>query len=278
MLNASVNRIISITAVVLMVVACLCLMVMAPIAHGQTVLQGYASDEKLQRGMLVALKEGDESKVVALTDKTVEKFKGVIVEQNDSPVTISNEDRKNFVATVGPYEVLVSNENGPIKKGNYISLSSTSGIGALATENQKFVVGVATSDFTGSSDSLATASNTAGRKAEVGRITVDVAFGKNPNARDPAENKVPAILKKVSESIADKPVSTFRIYIGLAIFIAAAAVAGTMLFSGVRSAVVAIGRNPLSKSSIYRGLLQVVLLGLIIFLVGIFGVYLVLKL
>mgnify|MGYP000941538880 CR=1 FL=1 len=247
-------------------------------SSAQTVLQGYGSDEKLQRGMLVALKEGDESKVVALTDKTVEKFKGVIVEQNDSPVTISNDDRKNFVATVGPYEVLVSNENGPIKKGNYVSLSSTSGIGALATENQKFVIGVATSDFTGSSDSLTSASNTAGRKAEVGRITVDVAFGKNPNARDPAESKVPAILKKVSESIADKPVNTVRIYISLAIFLAAAAVTGTMLFSGVRSAVVAIGRNPLSKSSIYRGLLQVVILALIIFLVGIFGVYLVLKL
>lgn len=261
-----------------MVVGIMAVFVFSGIVAAQTVLQGYGSDEKLQRGMLVALKEGDESKVVALTDKTVEKFKGVIVEQNDSPVTISNEDRKNFVATVGPYEVLVSDENGPIKAGNYISVSSTSGIGALARESQQFVVGVAAGDFNGGSDAISSATGEGGKKTQVGRIKVDVAFGKNPGAKDANPNKVPEVLKRISESIADKPVSTTRIYVGLVVFIATTLVAGTMLFSGVRSGVISIGRNPLSKTSIYRGLIQVVLLGLIIFITGIFGVYLVLKL
>lgn len=261
-----------------MVAGIVALFLLPVISSAQTVLQGYGSEEKLQRGMLVALKDGDESKVVALTDKSVQKFKGVIVEQNDSPVTISNDERRNFVATVGPYEVLVSNENGPIKAGNYISVSSTSGIGALARENQQFVIGVAAQDFGGGGDAISSATTEAGNKIQVGRIKVDVAFGKNPGAKDANANKVPEALRRISESIADKPVNTSRIYIGLAIFIVTAVVSGIVLFSGVRSGVIAIGRNPLSKSSIYRGLIQVILLGLIIFLAGIFGVYLVLKL
>lgn len=244
----------------------------------QTVLQGYSSDEKLQRGMLVALKDGDQTKVSALTRETADKFKGVVVEQNDSPVTISSDDRKIFVAAVGPYEVLVSDENGAIKKGNYICVSSTPGIGALATEDQKFVVGVAANDFTGQGDAISSTTSKEGKKTQVGRIKIDVAFGKNPSAKDPLDSKVPAILKKISETVADKPVSATKIYVGVLIFMATAIVAGITLFSGVRSAVISIGRNPLSKVSIYRGLIQVVLLGLIIFITGIFGVYLVLKL
>lgn len=248
------------------------------LVFAQTVLQGYASDEKLQRGMLVATKDGDDKKVVALTDKTIDKFKGVVVEKNDSPVTISNEEQKIFVATSGPYEVLVSDENGPIKKGDFVSISTASGIGAVATEDSQFVVGVAAGDFAGGGDSLSTAKSSSGKDVKVGRIKVDVAFGKNPGAKDKAHSKVPGILKNISESVADKPLSAARIYLSFTVFVATVVVSGIVLFSGIRSGVIAIGRNPLSKKTIYRGLMQVIVLGLIIFIVGIFGVYLVLKL
>jgi hypothetical protein len=58
----------------------------------------------------------------------------------------------------------------------------------------------------------------------------------------------------------------------------AGAVSGSLIYSGIRSGMIAIGRNPLSKKSIVRGIIQVVIVGLIIFLVGVFGVYLLLKL
>ena len=202
----------------LMIISFMAVFAFSGVSFAQTVLQGYSSDEKLQRGMLVSLKDGDETKVSALTKENVEKFKGVVVEQNDSPVTISSEDRKIFVAAVGPYEVLVSDENGPIKKGNYVTVSSSPGIGSLATENQKFVVGVAATDFTGQGDAISSATAGGGKKTQVGRIKVDVAFGKNPTASDPTVSKVPAVLKRISDSIADKPVSTTKIYIGFSVF------------------------------------------------------------
>ena len=254
------------------------LLVVSGTVAAQSVLQGYASDEKLERGMLVALKEGDESKVVPLTDLTQDKFKGVIVQQNDSPVTLSSEERNNFVATVGPYEVLVSNEFGPIKKGDYIGISSTSGIGSRATEAHAYVYGVAAGEFTGGSDTISTGTNQAGKTTKVGRVLVDVSYGRNPFGADPNKNKVPEVLKRIGESIADKPVTSIRIYIALAVFLGTGIIAGTMLYSGIRSAVISIGRNPLSKVSIYRGLVQVILFGLIVFITGVFGVYLILKL
>ena len=265
------------TLVFAMLFAALAVFIYASVSYAQTVLQGYGTDEKLQRGMLVALQEDDESKVIPLTNETVDKFKGVVVEQNDSPVTISSDERQNFVATIGPYEVLVSDENGPVKPGDYLSTSSTPGIASKANEFHPFVVGVAVTEFTGQGDTLSTAEGE-GSKRNIGRILADVSFGQNPFATDPDNNRIPELLKRVGESIADKPVTNFRIYIATAIFISTAIIAGTMLFSGIRSAVIAIGRNPLSKASIYRGLIQVILFGLIIFITGLFGVYLVLKL
>ena len=69
-----------------------------------------------------------------------------------------------------------------------------------------------------------------------------------------------------------------RVYISLAVLFASASVAGALIYSGIRSGMIAIGRNPLSKKSIVRGMVQVVIVALIIFMAGIFGVYLLLKL
>lgn len=244
-------------------------------ALGQSVLQGYASDEKLQRGMLVVGVDDDETKVKAMSAETAEKFKGVVAESNDSPVTISSEDRQIFVATTGPYQVLVTTENGQIKKGDYISISSSPGIGAKATEFQPYVIGVAAGDFEGGGDTIG---STSGGNVQLGRILVDVSFGRNPALKVPEKDRIPDALQKFVEDVADKPVSSTKLYIGFAILVAASVIAGSMLYSGVRSSVVSIGRNPLSKSSIYRGLIQVVVLSLIVFITGIFGVYLLIKL
>lgn len=244
----------------------------------QSVLQGYSSEEKLQRGMLVSVKEGDETRVVALTDKTVEKLKGVVVEQNDSPVTISSEDEKIFVADTGTFEVLVTNENGPIKQGDFLSVSSLAGIAMKVTDTQPFIIGRAAADFNGTSDSIGTSEGKNGKSVQFGRIKVDISMSRNPLQKNREKDRIPDALQRISDLVADKPVSSVRIYIGLLIFLVTSAVSGVMLYSGVRSGIISIGRNPLSKASIYRGLAQVVLMSLIVFLTGIFGVYLLLKL
>ena len=74
-------------------------------------------------------------------------------------------------------------------------------------------------------------------------------------------------LRRASELIAGKPVNPVRVYLSLVILAMAALISGSLIYSAVRSALIAIGRNPLSKKSIIRGLFQVVLIGLMVFLI-----------
>lgn len=244
----------------------------------QTVLQGYKSDEKLQRGMLVSLDDTDSTKVKAITNDTVAKLKGVVADANDSPVTLGKPDQKIYVATTGTYEVLVSSENGEIKKGDYLSGSSLAGIAMKATPQQVVVVGRAANDFTGQGDSLGRTKLSDGRTVSFGRIKVDLGVTDNPWRKEPEKDKVPDALQRAANTVAQKDVSTLRIYLAMLVLLITAAVAGTTLFSGVRSTIISIGRNPLSKGIILRGLFQVLLLSLIIFITGLFGVYLLMKL
>lgn len=244
----------------------------------QTVLQGYNSDDPLQKGMLVTLKQDDQTKVQAVTYETQKDLKGVVADSNDSPVTISGEGQKIFVATSGRYDVLVSNENGEISQGDYITVSSLSGIAMKAGDTQPIIVGRAIAAFSGGGDSIGKSVGQNGSSVSFGRIQVDIGIGKNPLQKNPEKDKVPDALQRISTTIAEKPVNSLRIYLALIVLAVTAIIAGTTLFSGVRSTVIAIGRNPLSKGTIYKGLFQVLLLSLIIFITGLFGVYLLIKL
>lgn len=246
----------------------------------QSVTEGYSSDEVLQRGMLVAIKKDDSKKVEAITSGSLDRLRGVVIQPSDSPVTLSQEGQKVFVATGGTYEALVSDQNGPIKTGDYISISPLAGIGMKATENQSIVLGRATAEFKGAEDAISSTPASGGDKQQVhfARVQVNIAINRNPLLKVPDNPKVPKLLEKISETVANKPLSPSRIYIATAVFLAAGVISGIMLYSGSRSALISIGRNPFSKKVILRGLAQVVILSLIIFITGIFGVYLLLKL
>jgi hypothetical protein len=244
----------------------------------QSVTQGYKSDQSLQRGMLVAVSLDDPAKVEALTSDSLDRAKGVVVQPNDSPVTLSSDDRKIFVASSGEFDVLVSDQNGKIKKGGYISISALEGIGMKAAATQTTVVGRATETFAGSGDTIGASVDKSDKAYNIGRITAQIAIGSNPQANLANKSNVPQFLVNAGETVADKPVSSFRIYLSLALFLATIGVAGLMLYGGVRSSLIAIGRNPLSKRTITRGLFQVILMSLLIFITGTFGVYLLLKL
>ncbi len=262
----------------------LALLIIVSLAHplaAQSVTQGYASDETLQRGMLVSLKEGDGTKIEAAEAENAKRLHGVVVNPNDAPVTLSNDTQRIFVATVGRYEVLVSDEAGQIKQGDYIGVSKVRGIGTKVDDKSTMVIGKALADYDGKTNVLGTTDlkDNGGItvKINIARLAVDLGIGANPLAKSEDVN-LPGFLKKASESIANKRVSTVRVYLSLAIIFASMAIAGSMLYAGVRSSMISIGRNPLSKQSIIRSLMQVVITSFIIFIIGIFGVYLLLRL
>ncbi len=247
----------------------------------QAVTQGFGSDTDLQKGMVVQLVKEDTSKVEPVNLESIEQMYGVVVDANDAPVTLSNEGRKIFVATVGPFDVLVSNQNGPISPSDYLTISSVEGVAMKAGDSQPIVVGRALEGFDGSSDVVGSTSVTdnlgATKDVKFARISADISVSRNPLLRGETAN-VPEFLKKASEAVAGKPVAATRIYLAVFVFLVSTIAAGSLLYAGVRNGLISIGRNPLSKKSIIRGMFQVILTGLIIFITGLFAVYLLLKL
>lgn len=250
--------------------------------QAETLTQGYGSDELLKRGMIVGLKTDDLRKVETINGDQYERIHGVVVAANDSAVLLGRDDEKVYVATVGRFSTLVSDQNGKISKGDYVTVSSVSGIGMKAGDTDPVILGKALDEFDGGDnnqvDSTATIKDTSSKEHQIriGQILVDINIGKNPRLK--IDNSLPSVLRKASELIAGKPVSPIRVYMSLAVLAVATMIAGSLIYSAVRSSLIAIGRNPLSKKSIIRGLFQVVIIGLMVFLSGVFGVYLLLKL
>ncbi len=247
----------------------------------QAVTQGYGAEQVLQRGMLVQLKDGDTSKVEPVNQANSTKMYGVVVNANDAPVTLSSDGKKVFVATTGHYEALVSTQAGEVKAGDYIAVSAIDGIGMKAGDKEPVIVGRALTGFDGKSNAIGSSKvkDSAGGTVSVsiGYVQTDVSVARNPLLRAEEPN-VPEALRKISESIAGKPVNAVRVYIALFVFMVTTFVSGILMYGGVRSGIISIGRNPLGRKSIIRGMFQIILTGLTVFITGIFGVYLLLKL
>ncbi len=248
--------------------------------RAQTITQGYASEAAIQRATIVSLKQDDTKSVEPASLNNLDRLHGVVVSANDAPFTLSTEEERTFVATTGRFEAFVSNENGAVQPGDFITVSRVAGIGMKAGEKEPYIIGKAINTFDGETAVLSTTTVSDGgvdKKVSIGRVQIDIGVSGNPLLK-PTKANLPGFLERLAESIAEKPVNPTRIYIGLVMFIGTVLLSGILLYSGIRSGIISVGRNPLSKKSITKSLMQVILTSVIILLLGVFAVYLLLRL
>ena len=251
-------------------------------AKAQTLTQGYQSNAFIQRGMIIILDKDNPNFVQPATQKLAEKLQGVVVNPNDSTVLLGSDNEKVYVASGGRFKTLVSDQNGPIAVGDYITVSAVDGIGMKATADDPVVLGKAIEPFDPTNaDQIRSVvdvrqSNGQSSKIRLSLVTVDISIGKNPAQR--VGNSVPGFLLNAGEAVAEKPVSMARIYTSIAILVTTSFIACAMTYSSVRGTIVAIGRNPLGKKIILRSMFKIILLAFIIFISGLISVYLLLKL
>lgn len=255
-----------------------------PLDISGAVTQTYSADPSVQIGMIVALKDRDSRVVIPLKNDKLKAMLGVVIPPNKAPIILTPEQaaaQQVLVATSGRHNVVVSNQNGPIKVGDYITVSAVSGIGMKAGENETLIIGQAAGDFGGNANVIGSIKlkSAAGKDSTVslGLVAVDIKIGSNPLFIKRVDY-VPGFLAKIAQTVSGKPVSVARIYLSLAILLVISVITGNMLYSGIKSGMLAVGRNPLSKKSIMRSLIQTVIAGLIVFVAGVFAVYLLLKL
>jgi len=257
------------------------LVTLVGLAGAQNVTQGYLSDTPLQNGMIVRLKPGsNESKIEPVTTDTQKDMFGIVVSNSDAPVSISDPDKTQvFVATYGKYSVLVNTQNGTIKSGDLITVSSIKGMGMKATRNEEYILGKALSGFADNSNAIGHATLNDNLKTEValGRITIDISVAKNPTYSGDSIDGVPSFLQKAANAVSDKPITALRLYACLAVMFVCVVVAGMIIFSGVRTGMTAVGRNPLARKTILRNMMTMTMMAMVIVIIGLVAVYLLLK-
>jgi len=239
-------------------------------ARADNIIQGFNSKDALQPGILVALDKSASKSVKILPGEDADHIFGVVIDPSDAPFTLNGQNSKVFVATSGNFQVLVSTIGGTIKPGDFLTVSNLDGIGQRATSAQSRILGQAVSGFDGTSNVITTNGKTA-----IGRIYVQINPQNNPLANNAV--LVPSFLRKASNAVAGKSVPAIRIYGALGVFIFSALVSILVLWIGVRGSLIALGRNPLSRKAIFSGMYKVVFSGIGIFILGLAGVYLLLK-
>jgi len=250
----------------------------------QAVIQSYSASSTIQTGMIVQLVAKSSDEVEPLNQADITDMLGVVVPADAAPVALTpanSTTQQVYVSSTGRYNVLVSNQDGPVLDGSYITISSLNGIGMTANQNQTIVLGQATSSFNGTSNVVGTVNvkTISGKNqiVNIGLVSVQLGIKKNP-LLNKSIDYVPSFLAKAAITIAAKPVDAARIYLGLFVLLVSTVLTAILLYSGIRAGMISIGRNPLSKKSIIRSLIQTVAAGIIIFVIGIFAVYLLLKL
>ncbi len=245
---------------------------------------GYGAESPLDNGTIVQLTGKDSNKVKASSQAELQNMFGVTIDRSQLPVTLSSEGLENevYVAASGTYNVLVSTQGGTINKGDYVTLSSLDGIAMKAGTEEKTVFGRAIASYDGKGVKLGTATlkDTTGKTNKtvtIGSIPVTIDIKSNPNEKS-TKVKVPEVLERIGQAIAEKQVSPIRIYLSMGITAVSIIAAIAILYSGVRSSMISIGRNPMSKKSIFRALLEIILTSILILIIGLFAVYLLLKL
>lgn len=265
------------------VAALIALPVMAATYGGGSV-QSYSADAPFDSGTIVQLTGKNSDRVKIATQAQLANMFGVTVDRSQLALTLSNSDLQNetFVAASGTYNVLVSTQGGSIATGDYVTLSSVNGVAMKASDKEKTVFGRAGASFDGKGVTLGTTKlkDTSGKETRtvtLGSIPVTIDIKRNPNEKSTKAN-VPEALERIGQAIAEKEVSPIRIYLSMGITAISLIAAIAVLYSGVRNGMISIGRNPMSKKSIFRALFEVILTSIVILTIGVFAVYLLLKL
>ncbi len=253
----------------------------ASAAQSSALTQSYSASSSVLPGMLVESNAKSAGSVQPLLAQDIKSMLGVVIPEDDAPIVLvpqSSSSQQVLVANSGHYELLVSNQDGSIKAGDYVSMSALPGIASKATSSENEIIGRAVGSFNGSSNVLGrvNVTTTSGNKITVAIGVVQADINLSPNPLFQTNNKIPSFLSKLANGVANKEVAPVRVYLSLVILLSVIAITGFMFYGAAHGGLSAIGRNPLAKKAIGRGLLQTIILGLIILAAGIFGAYLIL--
>ena len=188
------------------------------------------------------------------------------VVSRDAGIIISSDNTKNNVPVIsqGIVYVLVSTQQGNIKKDDLVTTSTIPGIGVKAT-NSGYVLGSAMEDYS---------SNDA---KKIGKIAVNLSLHYF-NSRPSLAGTLTDIVKIAILPTNDAPAPIFK-YIVAAMVVLGSFVLGFLSFGRTAAkGVEALGRNPAASAVIHLGIIFNVGIVVVIVLAGLLVAFLILRL
>ena len=226
-------------------------------------------------GSIVSIKKSDPESIELSVLTNSEYLLGSVVGEDQGTVTFAKEDASVTVALTGEVDVLVSDANGEVKKGDFIGASWLEGVGmkSLDSDRQK-LLGVALNDF--SEDE---AQRYGQIEVEGGRrdVSIDVIrvrlFEKEGVTKTTVSSNG---LESILNAVAGREVSLAKVLASSILFLVTLVVSAMFIVSSIRGSFISIGRNPMASQSIYRSLLHVSGLSVLVLIIGTALTYVVL--
>lgn len=236
--------------------------------------QSYSTAEDLAVDSLVSLKDNSSDEVIAASHANADNLLGVIVNADSSSLSLMNNQANQVqVATSGTLQVLVSNLNGTIERGDYVTASPISGVGMKATDNAR-IIGIAQGTMQGGQAQTIKDSNNKDQTVTIGEVPVLVNV--SSYFKQPEKTLIPSSIQNVANAFAGRNVSSLPILVSAGIFVVTLVIVVIIVYSMIRSAIISVGRNPLSQSAVYRNVIQMSGLVLGILAAAFIAIYLVL--
>jgi len=245
------------------------------LASASLIGEEFNSTQSFVKGAVVSIDQSNPKDITLSTLANSEYLLGTVVNSTDSLVSFSKNNSSVSVALNGEAQVLVSNANGNVAKGDFIGASWLEGVAmkSLDTDKQK-LLGVAMEDLNLSEakDYGSIKTSQGDKSISVGYLKVRL-FNKEGIRSTIVQNTG---IEGVLSSIAGKDVSFAKVLVGLAIFLMSIIVSGFFVSSSIKGSFVSIGRNPMASDSIYRSLLHVSMVSVVVIVIGTALAYVVL--
>jgi hypothetical protein len=236
--------------------------------------QSYSSSSDLALSSLVSLKSDSSDEVIPATHENADSLLGVVVSANTSSLSLINDlSNQVQIATSGTLRVLVSDINGAISRGDFITASPITGVGMRATNNAR-IVGVAQGPIEGATTETIKSSDNTEQTVTIGEVPVLVNV--SSYFKQPDKTLIPSTIQNIANAVAGRNVNTLPIIISAGIFVVSLIVAVIIIYSMIRNAIISVGRNPLSQSAVYRNVIQMSGLVILILAASFIAIYLVL--
>ncbi len=252
----------------------LSLATLAGTAYASSVAQRFdAGESGIVGGAIVSLTDKGSSSAVLATLSNRSRLVGVVSKQ----ASLELGSKTVGVVVNGAAVTLVSTFNGDVKAGDRITASPIAGVGMKATE-AAMVVGTAQKDLDLAHTEERTVTGTAGNKktVKIGAIPMFVTPTYYEASTDGAAKTAASQLQLFADNLAGHTVSPVRVLVAGVVILVLITGVVVLIYTSLRASVVAIGRNPLSKSAVYRSLFEVGVAALGVSAFAVIMVYLIL--